>query len=497
MFVELLTLQGIKPPIATVSIYFTSDCPVSLDAAPNLLRAVEATDFRWELFSIDATAQPKGQEFLKANPSIDFKWDKTGQSAREAGFDRVPAVTVSSPDGKLLYRGAMASKRDANGRIQFYLGDVLTRLRSGQPINVRDRPVEGCQLPQDVSTDIPPMRASTPLGEAIRQSCLPCHRTGGHAPFPLETSAQVRAWTPMIREVLRSGKMPPRTRWSETEEAGFVMAKQPHAEPSNLELLLNDPVDFQPLAYLPSIKEVTSPLNFRIHHAAPGRWIGALQSWRSRRPYRSTPAFVTGLTLTNPPRHVRTLVGWVVRKGEVAGYLGSWAAGRNGRNNLVNFAQSVLPGDSILFEWWSRPNWELDTAGIGVTLLIAPVGGVHSSLEAREVKSATSVFSVDLPADHRLESAFWEPGAGVILSSIRKNGQVILGSATPPSWPFDSWFSGAAMRGPGRFEMEMITQSDGGGIHGGSPPVTLPAPHTVRFVISRETAHSPLASATR
>ncbi len=43
----------------------------------------------------------------------------------------------------------------------------------------------------------------------LAESCATCHREGGIAPFALNSSTMVQGWSPMIREVLMTKRMPP------------------------------------------------------------------------------------------------------------------------------------------------------------------------------------------------------------------------------------------------------------------------------------------------
>jgi len=56
------------------------------------------------------------------------------------------------------------------------------------------------QTVPDYATDVAPI---------IIKHCADCHREGGIAPFALNSSQMLRGWSPMIREVLMTKRMPP------------------------------------------------------------------------------------------------------------------------------------------------------------------------------------------------------------------------------------------------------------------------------------------------
>ncbi|MEX2130008.1 MAG: hypothetical protein WD772_00865, partial [Pseudohongiellaceae bacterium] len=50
---------------------------------------------------------------------------------------------------------------------------------------------------------------SQDVASIIADNCATCHRTGGVAPFAMDSHAMVRGWSPMIREVVMTKRMPP------------------------------------------------------------------------------------------------------------------------------------------------------------------------------------------------------------------------------------------------------------------------------------------------
>lgn len=50
---------------------------------------------------------------------------------------------------------------------------------------------------------------SRDVAPILAQNCATCHRQGGIAPFAMDSHAMVQGWSPMIREVLMTKRMPP------------------------------------------------------------------------------------------------------------------------------------------------------------------------------------------------------------------------------------------------------------------------------------------------
>ena len=56
-------------------------------------------------------------------------------------------------------------------------------------------------------TEVPSYVAD--IAPVLAENCAACHREGGIAPFAMDSHAMVQGWSPMIREVLMTKRMPP------------------------------------------------------------------------------------------------------------------------------------------------------------------------------------------------------------------------------------------------------------------------------------------------
>jgi mono/diheme cytochrome c family protein len=130
-----------------------------------------------------------------------------------------PATTteafVLDRSGTVRYRGAIDdqyglgfSRPEAN---QNYLREALESVLRNERVAVASTRAEGCLLatPRGVEPAIGPVTYHDRISRLVQQNCQSCHRTGGVAPFALERYDQVRAYAPMIRFVVGSGRMPP------------------------------------------------------------------------------------------------------------------------------------------------------------------------------------------------------------------------------------------------------------------------------------------------
>jgi mono/diheme cytochrome c family protein len=138
-----------------------------------------------------------------------------------------PATTteafVIDRSGTLRYRGAIDDQYGLSYTrpdvTHAYLHEALEAVLSGEKVAVASTRAEGCLVaaPAGTSPATVPVTYHDRISRLIQQNCQTCHRTGGVAPFPLERYDQVRAYAPMIRFVVESGRMPP---WFAHPEVG-------------------------------------------------------------------------------------------------------------------------------------------------------------------------------------------------------------------------------------------------------------------------------------
>ena len=122
----------------------------------------------------------------------------------------------------LVYRGAIddryglgyAKEKAAHP----YLADALRAVAAGDLPAVQATEAPGCEIDRAAlaqgGASFPAPTYHNRISRIVAQNCLECHRTGGIAPFPLETPQQVLAKAGMIRKVVSERRMPP---WSAAE----------------------------------------------------------------------------------------------------------------------------------------------------------------------------------------------------------------------------------------------------------------------------------------
>ncbi len=112
------------------------------------------------------------------------------------GIERAGEVLIFDPERFVVrYRGSVAGAETALNEI--LAGDDVSNpsiATNGEAITFPETAV-----PSYVA-DVAPVLAN---------QCAECHRAGGVAPFAMDSHAMVQGWSPMIREVLMTRRMPP------------------------------------------------------------------------------------------------------------------------------------------------------------------------------------------------------------------------------------------------------------------------------------------------
>jgi mono/diheme cytochrome c family protein/peroxiredoxin len=177
----------------------------------------------------------QGVEFLLIDSNLQDSRDAIAQEAAEFGIDfpilvdetqligeslgvmRTADVFVVDPKTwKLMYRGpvddrlAYGAQRPAATKA--YLTDALDAVLAGKPVAVAQVDAVGClvNLPERDRRDAhAKISYSEQIAPLLTAKCASCHRSGGGAPWAMTGYEMIRGFAPMIREVVRTKRMPP------------------------------------------------------------------------------------------------------------------------------------------------------------------------------------------------------------------------------------------------------------------------------------------------
>jgi peroxiredoxin/mono/diheme cytochrome c family protein len=215
---ELYYLSDMKAVVLMVQ---GNGCPIVRQALPALAE-------------VRAKYQAQGVEFLLLNSNLqdtrdlvakeatDFKIDfpillDESQLIGEAlGVVRTSEVFVIDPKGwQLKYRGPMDDRlsyerqRPAKNH---YLTDALDAVLADKAVKTPHADGVGClvNFPEaDRKTSHNQISYSKEIAPLLKDRCVVCHQVGGVGPWAMTSYDMVKGFAPMIREVLRTQRMPP------------------------------------------------------------------------------------------------------------------------------------------------------------------------------------------------------------------------------------------------------------------------------------------------
>jgi hypothetical protein len=167
----------------------------------------------------------QGVEFLLINSNLNQGRDSIAQEASQAGLDlpvlmddtqligeslklvRNGEVLVINPrDWTLAYRGPLAKGRKP------YTADALNAVLTGETVDTAKVRASGCKIkmPERNRTRAhAKISYEKTIAPMLIDNCVNCHRAGAIGPWHMNSYDMIRGFAPMIREVLRTERMPP------------------------------------------------------------------------------------------------------------------------------------------------------------------------------------------------------------------------------------------------------------------------------------------------
>lgn len=200
-------------------VFLGTTCPVSNTSLQELNRIHSTLPKGVELYGVlsdpNVTRQAAIKHFAEYQATFPMLFDGS-QLLREAlQPTHVPEAFVVSPEGEVLYRGAIDNAYVALGRRratvdQRYLQDALRFVTTGKVLPVRQTQPVGCLIPKiALEADAATVTYARDIAPILQQRCETCHRPGQVAPFSLTSFAEAKAHAEMIVEVTQQRLMPP------------------------------------------------------------------------------------------------------------------------------------------------------------------------------------------------------------------------------------------------------------------------------------------------
>ncbi|MGQ9425008.1 redoxin domain-containing protein [Gilvimarinus sp. F26214L] len=179
--------------------------------------------------------EDKGVAFLMLNANLQDNRDSIAKEAAEFGIEapilvdetqliaesldveRTADTFVIDPDTwKVVYRGSLddrlgyeTQKQKASNN---YVADALDAVLADKKIKVAQTDAKGClvALPEkERRAEHKQISYSEDIAPILIDKCVDCHRDGGIGPFAMNDYNMIKGFAPMIREVVRTKRMPP------------------------------------------------------------------------------------------------------------------------------------------------------------------------------------------------------------------------------------------------------------------------------------------------
>jgi hypothetical protein len=203
-------------------LYYQSDASaVVLIVQSNECEAIDAKLAQYKALADDYAE--RGVQLWMINSTGDQGRDAIADEATRLGLDipilhdsaqiigrslqlqQTAEVLVIDPASwQLIYRGPV----DAGAR------EAIDGLVNGTPVAYREVAANGCLVSYPEAEEISYTETIAPI---LKENCVACHVDGGIAPWAMSEYRMVQGFAPMMREVIRTKRMPP---WHADPEIG-------------------------------------------------------------------------------------------------------------------------------------------------------------------------------------------------------------------------------------------------------------------------------------
>jgi len=192
-------------------------CPIVRRSIPELNRLHESFAPKGVVFyMLNANSQDERSDLAEEAQEFDLKIpilkDTTQRIAHSLGCKRTAEAIVLDPkrDWQIMYRGPVddrfdygTQKEEAENK---YLENALNTILAGGTIATPSIEPKGCLINYLQEDKVSYANVVAPI---LKAKCVNCHVDGGVGPFAMSSYKKVRGWADMMRETLRTHRMPP------------------------------------------------------------------------------------------------------------------------------------------------------------------------------------------------------------------------------------------------------------------------------------------------
>ena len=158
-------------------------------------------------------------EMTKLGLDIPVMYDDAQLIGENLGVTREAQVFVIQPktwnvvyNGPIDDRFAGATAQPSAAVKNAYVANALDSLIAGNTVNVSTVKLDSPKIAfpkRDRQGDFSKISYSNEIAPMLSKNCVACHSEGGIAPFAMDSYEKVKGFAPMIREAIRTDRMPP------------------------------------------------------------------------------------------------------------------------------------------------------------------------------------------------------------------------------------------------------------------------------------------------
>lgn len=157
-------------------------------------------------------------DMQKIGLDLPVMMDDTQLVGESLGVSRVSEAFVIEPKTwNVVYHGPindlLAGKTPKTGKAKTeYVAATLDAMIAGKPVTVTQAKLESptLQFPErDHQANFQNISYSKTIAPLLQKNCVACHSEGGIGPFAMDSYEKVKGFAPMIREAVRTDRMPP------------------------------------------------------------------------------------------------------------------------------------------------------------------------------------------------------------------------------------------------------------------------------------------------
>jgi hypothetical protein len=223
-------------------------CPIVRNAVPALRE-------------VRAEYAERGVEFFLLNSSLQDHRASIAAEVDEFGFDMTVLVdehqlvgeslnvvrtaevfVIDTESWRVVYHGPVDDRltyeNQKSAASHTYLADALDAVLRGRPVDLPSVDSPGClvNFPERARRDHhAQISYSETIAPLLEQKCVGCHQEGAVAPWAMNSFEMVKGFSPMIREVLRTARMPP---WPADPQIGHFIGDR-SLSPDQLKTLVH------------------------------------------------------------------------------------------------------------------------------------------------------------------------------------------------------------------------------------------------------------------